>query len=287
MRSNHSLSSFLWVRAGIFGVSYALTSKRGPLEWETVGRAYITASTYLPTCLSESPSHRARLGWLPGVALPDLSRDTHSAADQEQSGVLGRFRRERETWEVVDTDKNGHSQHSSVGGKGCVCVVYIGWAKNFIWVFHKIVWKTQTNFLVNSMQRNLVGSLSSIPWTQLTVLSCQSRSDRVYGMSRTPNPSSGHAKPGKYPGLWEGSWKVRGFSWGSTCLPLQVHGVTELHHYSTLEDHSCLLCVCIFCGSKQDALFCLGTAQNWVELKTQPLLSKSVMAHTDQTHIIK
>ena len=189
MRSNHSLSSFLWVRAGIFGVSYALTSKRGPLEWETVGRAYITASTYLPTCLSESPSHRARLGWLPGVALPDLSRDTHSAADQEQSGVLGRFRRERETWEVVDTDKNGHSQHSSVGGKGCVCVVYIGWAKNFIWVFHKIVWKTQTNFLVNSMQRNLVGSLSSIPWTQLTVLSCQSRSDRVYGMSRTRTPA--------------------------------------------------------------------------------------------------
>ena len=94
---------------------------RGPLEWETVGRAYITASTYLPTCLSESHSHRARLGWLPGVALPDLSRDTHSAADQEQSGVLGRFRRERETREVVDTDKNGHSQHSSVGGKG-VCV---------------------------------------------------------------------------------------------------------------------------------------------------------------------
>ena len=79
-------------------------------------------------------------------------------------------------------------------GKRGVCVVYTGLAKHFVWVCHEIVWKTWTNFLVNSMQRNLVGSLSSIPWVQLTVLSCQSRSDQVHGMSRTQNSSSGHTK---------------------------------------------------------------------------------------------
>ena len=69
--------------------SVVLSLARGPLEWGTVGRAYITTSTYFPTCLSESSSHRAILGWLLGVTLPKLSPDPNSAADQEQPGVLG------------------------------------------------------------------------------------------------------------------------------------------------------------------------------------------------------
>lgn len=97
--------------------------------------------------------------------------------------------------------------------------------------------------------------------------------------SKAPSPPS--------PNL---GWESYTASMHSMCLALHRVMITGVHvcllQYITLGDQKCLLCVCIFDSTQHDAFFSLRTPQTFVELKIKPLLSRDVINHRDQRHVI-
>lgn len=94
------------------------------------------------------------------------------------------------------------------------------------------------------------------------------------------------------PPTWAGRATLPGYtaSMHSMCLALHRVMITGVHvcllQYITLGDQKCLLCVCIFDSTQHDAFFSLRTPQTFVELKIKPLLSRDVINHRDQRHVI-